>query len=349
MKLFAATAFLASLVSTAFAGPLEDFGLGDSTTIVYDPSNNLFTITFVNGATSTNNQFGYNFYGFDCETDDYTTGAAQGFTNAAFGNNGGGNDPTMTFNIDMSTVKNSATFTPNGANSKIELCVRNSVSTADGSIEVNFQESQVTLTMDLTANVITETAVAKKAKNAETEAEQVYSIITTLCDNTPDPLEQGDLITVCMSPDSTDVRIGSLLDFTWTQRVTGLTQDAVETGTPDVAANALSSNPTCAASPPTQGETCQFSSVLKADFYGNPQIVDGAGAATFVLNRRRLNAGNSNDAEARLLQGLEGDVNVAVPLQNTDTGPGALKTAGGASFGTALASGVALLSAALLA
>jgi len=350
MKFFAASTILAYLAKTAFAGPLDDFGLGTATTIVYDETQNEFTLTFVGGATSTNNQFGFVFYGFDCETTNKGNGAADGFTNAAFGNDSGNTVPIMTFNVDMSTVKTSDTFTPNGANSEIKLCVRNTVSTSDGSIEVNFQESQITLTMDLTANVITSTAVQKRDKNAQTEAEQTYTIAATLCDNTPDPLQQGDLVTVCMEPSSDDVVINSLETFTWTQSGgTGVSQQAIGP-TADTATNALSTNSDCPSVLPTATETCKFASVLKADFYVDAQTVDGSGTATFALNRRRLNARDTSGAEARLLQGLASDVTVAVPIAGADNGPGALKTAGGASFGvSALASGVALLSAALLA
>jgi len=351
MKLFAATAFLASLVSTAFAGPLDDFGLGTSTDITYEPTTNTFSIVFVDGAaTQGTQQFGYQFYKYDCETALGVDETTYGFTNAAFGNtvqHNGAFTPMMDFEISMSAIKLTDSFVTQTTTAEIQFCVRNMVSTSDGSIEVNFQESQIIVGVDLTTSFVTSTSVAKRDKNAETTASEVYTITTELCDATPQPLKQGDLITVCMEPSSSDVVIASLTSFTWTQTVTNIEQLAVNPA--DTAANALSSAPTCTTDRPTVGESCKFSSVLKADFYTNPVLVNGAGAAVFELNRRRLNAGNNNEAEARLLQGLEGDVNVAVPLENTDTGPGALKTAGGASFGTALASGVALLSAALLA
>jgi len=352
MNLFFTTALLASLASTAFAGPLEDFGLGTTTTITYDAANNIFKLVFNGGTRSgpDKNSFDYEFYRFDCENKLPTgTGAEEGFEDAAFNNNSGADDPTMTFDLNMSLVKLAPdVFFPidGGAKAEIRMCVRNMVKTSDGTMEVNFQESQITLKMDLTANVITSTTVAKRDKNAETTAEQVYKIACTICGDTPEIVKQGDLVEVCMTPDSTDVVIGSLTTFKWVQQITAVEQIAV---TDNLAANALSSNPDCSTELPTQGEKCGFSSVLFAGFYIQPNIVDGSGSAVFQLNRRRLNAGNNNEAESRLLQGLEGDVNVAVPLDNSDTGPGALKTAGGASFGTALALGVALLSAALLA
>jgi len=357
MKLFATIALLASLASTAFGGPLEDFGLGDGATITYNNTENIFTLDFVNGTQSgpTKNSFGYTFYEFDCETLlGNGTGVNEGFENSAFGNGGGTSEPKMTFLLNMNKVKGAelTAFFPeaDGAKAEIKMCVRNTVLTEalvdTNPMEVNFQESQITLTMDLTANVITSTEVAKRDKNAETAAEQTYIIETTICGDTPNPVRQGDLVTVCMEPSSTDVVIAKLDYFDWTQQGTEAEQAAVAD---DAAANALSSNPDCNSVRPSVGTTCGFSSVLFAGFYVTPNTVDGKGAATFELNRRRLNAGNNKEVESRLLQGLEGDVNVAVPLDNSDTGPGALKTAGGASFGTALASGVALLSAALLA
>merc|ERR1712086_865539 len=283
-----------------------------------------------------------------------------------FTNNSGGSPtvPTMTFNIDMTDIKDqSELFTDNGSDSTIIFCVRNSVWTKindDGAqTEVNFQESVITIGVDLTADVFTSTDIEKRAKNTDDSAQETYSINTSLCQETPDPLKQGDLVTVCMSPSSDDVVIDSLLNFQWKQvsvqedaesgiAEEGLYQDAV--GPVNTASNPLSSDPNCHTVRPTPSGNCFFSSILKADFYLDTTIdVQGNGQATFALNRRRLNAGNNDEAEARLLQGLEGDVTVAVALENTDTGPGALKTAGGASFGTALASGVALLGAALLA
>lgn len=354
MNFFAASSILASLAfHAAFAGPFDDFTLGDDNEIVYDQEANIFTLTFNDGTTSTNNEFGYNFFAFDCVTDK-GNGEADGFKDPYFGNQLGNTPPTMTFELDMSTVKNSDTFTDGGAESKVEFCLRNTVSTSDGAIEVDFRESAITLTMNLTADVATDTVVEKKAVNQETEAEQVYAVITTLCDNTPNPLRQGDLITVCMEPNSTDVVIASLVDFAWTQRGgTGVIQEAVDPA--DTSANPLTTDPNCDAVLPTQGQTCQFSSVLRADFYIVPNIVDGEGTANFALNRRRrrrrLNARNSNsntthEAEGRLLQqGLDSDVSILVPIVSEDSGPGALrKTAGGASFGiSVVASGVVTL------
>lgn len=314
MKFFSAvSAILVSLASTAFAGPLDDSGLGTSTTIVQGATSNDFTVTFVGGARSTEKQFAYNFYSFDCETTNYGDGSSEGFSPVAFGNAGGTADPIMTFTVDMSTIQDSDTFTSDGADSKVELCVRNSVKTPDGTTEVNFQDSQITLTMDLTANVFTSIGIEKKEKHVEREAQQAYAITTTLCDGTPNPVTQGSLVTVCMEPDSTDVSIASLTAFTWTQTGgTGISQDAIAN---DVASNPLSTGCDCPAVKPTLGATCGFASVLYAEFFAVDNPIEGNGVAVFEVNRRRLNAGNNDEAEARLLQGLESEVFVAVPIE----------------------------------
>lgn len=359
MKFISASAILASLASTAFAGPLEDFTLGEAATIDYNTGTNVFTLDWADGTTQTAAAFSFEYFSFDCESQSYGDGIAAGLTNSVFTNDVAGviGNPYMNFQVALGTVAGTNMYSLNnaGTDATITLCVRNKLSTKDANgapdIEVNFQESQITLTINLEAGVATSVGVVERTRNADTKAEQQYNILTTLCGTTENPAPQGSLVTVCMEPDSSDVKIASLLDFIWEQSnaVPAVIQDQQAISL-DIAANALSTNCNCPAIKPTSGATCQFSSVLKADFYQNTAFsVAGTGNALLELNRRRLNAGNSNDAEARLLQGLEGDVNVAVPLQNTDTGPGALKTAGGASFGTALASGVALLSAALLA
>jgi hypothetical protein len=357
MKFISASAILASLASTAFAGPLEDFTLGESATIEYDVATNVFTLDWADGTDQTVAAFSYEYFSFDCETTSYGDGIASGLTGSVFTNDSGGviGNPYMTFQVALGAVAGTGMYSINaaGTDAAITFCVRNKLSTQDG-IEVNFQESQITLNINLEAGVATSVGVVERTRNADTKAEQQYSILTTLCGTTENPAPQGSLVTVCMEPDSSDVKIASLLDFIWEQKNAAPEPEVIQQQSAislDAAANALSTACDCPSVKPTSGATCQFSSVLKADFYQQTAFaVAGTGNALLELNRRRLNADNMEEEEARLLQDLGSEVTVAVPLASADNGPGALKTAGGASFGiSALASGVALLSAALLA
>ena len=100
-------------------------------------------------------------------------------------------------------------------------------------------------------------------------------------------------------------------------------------------------------------EWCTFSSILFADFYKNAGEVFGVGTAFLEFKRRRLGDANKPDGDAaRKLQDSGGSspFDLVVRTNLADDGPGALKTAGGASYGvTLVATAMALLSAALLA
>lgn len=174
----------------------------------------------------------------------------------------------------------------------------------------------------------------------------------------PDPeksaFAQGSLVTVCVTPDALTIAdgivMGAITDFTWKRDSTGTTQPAVEetAGGDFVAA----SNGLSALSCVPQSVYCSFASILFADFYLSAGTVAGDGNANmeFKITRRRLKGGV--EGERRQLQeaAAASPFDVSVGVTELDDGPGALKTAGGASTGfTALASAVALVSLALLA
>ena len=233
-------------------------------------------------------------------------------------------------------------------------------------------------------------AVEAKDKDAATAAKDSYTVIAYLCDagtistdpvpdgagggltltgvpakitafkplnGLPDPngsaFQQGSLVTVCVTPDALTVAdgivMGAITDFTWirgdTEQVAVETN--AETGAFEAASNGLSA---LDCSP--QDVYCSFASILFADFYLAAGTVAGNGNANmeFKNTARRLKGGV--EGERRQLQeaAAASPFDVAVGVTELDDGPGALKTAGGASMGfTALASAVALVSAALLA
>jgi len=159
---------------------------------------------------------------------------------------------------------------------------------------------------------------------------------------------QGSLITVCVLPDTTayseGIRMNGLTSFDWTRPTPANTQEAIAASAPS--GNLLTSyiHNEC-----TGGKDyCKFSSVLFADFYRSAGTASGTGTAVLQFEaRRRL-----GEKEVRMLQEDEtaSEFGIEVELDVTDEGPGALKTAGGASFGfTVMVSVIALTSAALLA
>lgn len=233
-------------------------------------------------------------------------------------------------------------------------------------------------------------AVEAKDKDAATAAKDSYTVIAYLCDAStistdpvpdgaggglmltgvpakitafapvdglPNPegsaFAQGSLVTVCVTPDALTIAdgivMGAISDFTWVRDTT--TQPAVETNTVTGAFEAAS-NGLSALSCVPQSVYCSFASILFADFYLAAGTVAGNGNANmeFKNTARRLKGGV--EGERRQLQeaAAASPFDVAVGVTELDDGPGALKTAGGASMGfTALASAVALVSAALLA
>lgn len=178
----------------------------------------------------------------------------------------------------------------------------------------------------------------------------------------PTPFRQGELVTVCVAPDDLTYRDGIQLNdlktFTWTR-------DNTADGIPNVVQQALpvqsvalsSMVGTCALS-----DFCRFSTILFADFYTSAGQVSGAGTADLVFREddlaavRRKLRGDESAVESfvpgrrQLQEETTSPFDLSVDIGADTEGPGAIKTAGGASYGfSALASAVALLSAALLA
>jgi len=256
----------------------------------------------------------------------------------------------------------------------MKMCVRSSLGYTDGSFqEVNFIESLITIVYDLTAGFCVEAFNVEPKERIETTAvKDTYALEAYLCDPTvtspvtdpvrtvpdvitvydaaggTDAFNQGALITVCVIPDgptySDGIRIDGLTDFSWTRDVPLTTQDAIVASA--AAGNGLTSY---IAAGCVMAEMCHFSSILFADFYISAGTVYGSGNADLTFQtRRRLGEGEARKLEED--EAATSPFDLSVSVTGTDDGPGALKTAGGASFGaSALATAAALLSAALLA
>ena len=236
--------------------------------------------------------------------------------------------------------------------------------------EVNFLESILTVKYDLTADfTVDNVAVVPMLKDEATAVKDSYGVLAFMCtpgtansDSSlayPDTenisaLNQGDFVQVCVRPDdlalADGVVITSLTKFDWTRDMTGvvgvddIVQPVIVAGGPSD--NGLSSL-VCAAG----SEYCSFSSILFANFYQSAGTVQGNGEANleFKVSRRNLKGGEEGHRQLQDVAATS-SFDLSVGVAEADEGPGALKTAGGASVGfTALASAVALVSVALLA
>jgi len=185
---------------------------------------------------------------------------------------------------------------------------------------------------------------------------------------------QGALVSVCVKPDSVAVNDGifikQITEYFWIRFEASAPLPAGEFPEFDSAGGAgdikqksvpiaSNGNGLSAITYPTaldgDNHFVLIQSILFADFYKSAGEVSGIGQATlkFAAARRML---KGSDADAaiegrRQLQDDEPTVfDVSVGVTNDAEGPGALKTAGGASLGfTAMATAAALVSAALLA
>lgn len=258
----------------------------------------------------------------------------------------------------------------------MKMCVRTGLGYVTGASfqEVNFIESLITIRYDLTAGFSVDAFSVEPKERLETTAvKDTYALEAYLCDpavtsavtdpvrTIPDEItlynvaggtdafNQGALITVCVIPDgptySDGIRIDGLIDFTWTRDSPLTTQEAIigsaESG------NGLTSyiDTDC-----VMAESCHFSSILFADFYISAGEVYGSGNADLTFQTRRRLGEKEESRQLEEDDAATSPFDLSVSVTGNDDGPGAIKTAGGASFGaSALATAAALLSAVLLA
>lgn len=269
------------------------------------------------------------------------------------------------------------------------LCLRYGIGSTVNSVykEVNFIETLIEIKYDLTAGItVAGFGVAPKEKVVTTQQKAAYNLVAYLCSPTEvtktigtgtrtfmvpqeytavSNYNQGALITICIFPDDAAIDDGILMTditlFEWT-RMFGATE-VKQKVLPLPNGNGLSLSTEMLPNPLVGGGTghvyYQIESILFAEFYKSTGSVTGNGLATlgFQSTRRRMLKGaDDNDSEIseealrRLQDGTEAEFDVSVDLTEGAEGPGALRTAGGASVGvTFLATVAAVVSAALLA
>ena len=264
-----------------------------------------------------------------------------------------GKTATVPISIDTTTITGAPIYTETdtaGAKGAvIEFCVRFGLKTTDGTAEVNFLESIVTLTVDLSDGFdVADVSVAPKDQLLSTAA-QAYTVQGYMCDfgtdtlaDTSTALTQGSLITVCVKPnqDGIDdgIKMRSIDSFIWTRGATS--QAAIATNT--AASNSLT---TYDSADCIGLNYCQFSSILFAEFYATSGLVSGSGVSSmqFASSRRVLREG-----QPRALQeaAATSEFDMSVPIRaTTNDGPGVLQTAAGATTTTAFVGVLALISA----
>ena len=187
---------------------------------------------------------------------------------------------------------------------EIRFCVRFGLKTlGPTALEVNFLETLVTLTVDLTDGFeIGSIAVEPKDKLVRT-ANQVYQVVGFRCDGDNNlisdltPINQGSVVRVCVTPDAEAVADGikmrSIDLFTWSRALPNQVTQAAIIGRDQVAANQLTTYDLCRGL-----GVCSFESILFANFYTALGSVAGSGVAsmqfgTNTSRRLRTGAGRS--------------------------------------------------------
>jgi hypothetical protein len=255
-----------------------------------------------------------------------------------------GKNARVPLSIDATTIAASPIYSEvNDAGTitaTIVYCVRFGLKTLGGTpTEVNFLESIVTMTVDLSNGFVIDTIAVTPKDTLLNTALTTYTVNGYMCNPGFDtefvpggPLSQGSLITVCIKPDlfgiADGIKMRTVDSFTWTRDAN--TQAAVEGGL--AAGNLLTTFDAglCAA-----GDYCTFSSILFAAFYATTGSVAGNGIASMQFGTRRLadNAGGLRSLQT--LGSSEFDLSVDIILADDGPAAGAYwETAAGASMST---------------
>jgi hypothetical protein len=193
----------------------------------------------------------------------------------------------------------------------VVFCVRFSLWTySDEPLEVNFRETIVNLTIDLSDGFsIGEFSVDAKDKIAVT-ASQAFEVDAFQCNAingalAPQQLSasriQGSIVRVCVQPDIVaivrEIFMRSIDSFVFTRVYADGIPDAVQVAllNGEVAANGLTYLDCTAGD-----QTCSFETLLSAPFYRSAGVVQGSGIASlqFGLSARRLRSGHRNLQQA---------------------------------------------------
>ena len=215
-------------------------------------------------------------------------------------------DVSVNITVDSATISDNSLLysedtTGLQVTAEIRFCLRFGLKTTGPTpLEVNFLETLVTLTVDLTDGFeIGSIAVEPKDRLVRT-ANQVYQVVGFRCDaanvllSDLTPINQGTVVRVCVTPDAEatadGIKMRSIDTFTWSRALPapGVTQAAI-ISRDTVAGNQLTSYNVCKGL-----GICSFETILFANFYTALGAVTGSGVASMQFGsdaNRRLRSG----------------------------------------------------------
>ena len=265
-----------------------------------------------------------------------------------------GKTAQVPISIDTGAITTAAIYTETGTagslGASIVFCVRFGLKTTDDPpVEVNFLESVVTLTVDLSdgfavadVSVIPKDQLISTASKAYTVAGYMCGIGTDTAVGTSTALSQGSLITVCVKPTQEGIDDGikmrTIDSFDWIRG--GTTQAAIVTGA--AASNSLTTYDGTAC---TGGDYCQFSSILFAAFYATEGVVLGSGVSSMQFGTRRRALREGQQPRALQEAAATSEFDMTVPIRAANDGPTRVVVAAGATTTTAFVGVLALITA----
>eukprot|EP00534_Pseudo-nitzschia_fraudulenta_P008516 CAMPEP_0201149222 /NCGR_PEP_ID=MMETSP0851-20130426/10575_1 /ASSEMBLY_ACC=CAM_ASM_000631 /TAXON_ID=183588 /ORGANISM="Pseudo-nitzschia fraudulenta, Strain WWA7" /LENGTH=765 /DNA_ID=CAMNT_0047425587 /DNA_START=1226 /DNA_END=3520 /DNA_ORIENTATION=+ len=285
----ASTLFLFSTLVAMFSNQgifangqtLADKWAIEEPTVTFDSSTNTFTMSHVVDPSIVQANTAASIYEQDCLEGGNELIVADGIeaTTTAVDTPG---VATLTFDLNPGILsQNSDIFTnfPEERTAQMKICSRFKLQTNDASIEVNYLESIITVTFDLTAGFVLDAFSVESKERDDGTRDKAYEVEAYLCDpNVPSvsidgtTFNQGSVISVCVTPTVEALNDGLFLErineFNWVRGF--IEQPAIQNNIQ--AANSL-----------TQFECepgaiyCTFSSVLYADFYKAPTLAPSSG------------------------------------------------------------------------
>jgi hypothetical protein len=249
---------------------------------------------------------------------------------------------------------------------QVQFCIRFGLYTSSDQpgisgdpVEVNFLETIITLTVDLTDGFeINGINVTPKDRLVRT-ANVAYLVRGYECDevtkaaiaDTSIARNQGEVITVCVTPEdeakADGIFMRSIDSFVWSRDTDVIVQPAIEGNSP--AGNLLTDYSPAAC---RGTEICTFSTILFADFYFSQGTVDGAGIASLQFGTQGVAAGRklrANKDADRFLQedgepaAAEFDLNLQVNQAVVRGASGAASTMVGMMSMVSMMAAVAML------
>jgi len=175
---------------------------------------------------------------------------------------------------------------------KVEFCIVFYLNTVDGTLEVNQQETLVTIDIDLTELIaqfrVDAFDVGTKDRNQDT-TDIIYSPVAYLC-NVNDGSDyvvtstftQGDMINVCVKPNQSaitdSIKINSIESLTFSRDGSSLNQNAVLNSIASTNGLSTYNDIDCYGQ-----DYCSVSTILISSFFTTPGTVSGNGEASLTF------------------------------------------------------------------